>query len=60
MTSHNRIRYPTKAAIKRAVDSARELGIDVAGFEVSPDGKIRVLPQQATAESDFDRWKDLL
>ena len=34
--------YPTKAKIRRAVTTARELDLDVAGYEVSPDGTIRV------------------
>lgn len=60
MGAQARIRYPTKAAIRRAVETARELGIDVGGFEVTPEGAIRVLPPQATAASEFDRWKDRL
>ena len=34
--------YPTKAAIQRAVETARSVGLDVAGYEVKPDGTIRV------------------
>jgi len=39
--------YPTKAAIKRAVEGARACGIDVAGVEVSPDGRVLILPLAA-------------
>ena len=38
-----RARYPTKANIRRAVETARELNIDVAGYEIGPDGTVRVL-----------------
>lgn len=54
--------YPTAAKIKALVKVAKELGLDVAGIEVSPDGAIRVvearaLPQQVT---DFDRYENEL
>lgn len=47
----SRSRYPGRVAIRHAVETARALGIDVAGFEVSPSGTIRILdartmPQQ--------------
>jgi len=59
-------RYPNKPKIKAMVDIARELGFDVAGFEVSPDGSIRVFEARAApaapAEqvSDFDRFESEL
>ena len=40
--------YPSKPALRRAVAQARELGIDVAGFEVAPGGVIRILAQTPT------------
>ena len=58
--------YANKAKIKAMVEIARELGFDVAGFEVSPDGSIRVLEARAApaapAEqvSDFDRFESEL
>lgn len=62
--TRQKARYPTRAKIKAAVEIARELGLDVAGFEVSPDGSIRVLESRAAASpppvSDFDRYKDQL
>lgn len=64
MTAQARVRYPTKAAITRAVDAARELGLDVDGFEVSPDGTIRVLrvrpTEAATAsvENEIAQWRE--
>lgn len=39
--------YPGKVAIRHAVEAARALGLDVAGFEVSPDGTIRVIEARA-------------
>ncbi len=58
--------YPTKAKIAGMVEIARGLGLDVAGFEVSRDGTIRIvearaLPQQhAQPANDFDRFADQL
>lgn len=61
MTAQSKIRVPTKAAIKRIVDAAKEAGIKVGGLEVTPDGTIRVLNEKlaATAPSgnDYDDWK---
>lgn len=59
-TRRDRARYPHKAKIIAAVQLARELGIDVAGFEVSPDGAIRVFEAPATpttTQNDFDRYE---
>ena len=39
--------YPTDRAIRHVVRSARKLGVDVAGVEVSPDGTIRVVDARA-------------
>jgi hypothetical protein len=58
--SRERVRYPTKAAIARAVDAARALGLDVASIAVSPDGTVRTLPlaaMRAVATGD-DTWAD--
>lgn len=51
--------YPTKAKIKAAVEVARELHLDVAGFEVSPDGSIRVFESRAQPQpgNAFDRYE---
>ena len=42
-----RLSYPSKAQITRVLQAAKAFGIDVAGFEVSPDGTIRLIPAQA-------------
>lgn len=39
--------YPGKVAIRQVVQAARDLGIDVAGFEVTLDGTIRVIDARA-------------
>lgn len=65
MTAHTRVpkpAYPGKVAIRHAVETARDLGLDVAGFEVSPDGTIRVMearamPKPATPDNLYDRLK---
>jgi hypothetical protein len=59
-TKRVKAHYPHKAKIAWAVKIARELDIDVAGFEVSPDGVIRVFeapPAPATPQTDFDRYE---
>lgn len=54
--------YATKPIVRRTVEQARELGLDVAGFEIAPGGVIRVFDRAAfpaPAEqggNDFDRW----
>jgi hypothetical protein len=56
--------YPHKAKVLSYVQIARDLGLDVAGFEVSPNGSIRVFEAPAAPatapQSDFDRFKDQL
>jgi len=54
--------YPGKVAIRHAVETARGLGLDVAGFEVSPDGTIRVMearamPKPTETGSLYDKLK---
>lgn len=63
MNAPTRVRYPSKAKVRAAVEVARELGLDVGGFEVRPDGAIRILERSETIsapQSDFDRLQDLL
>lgn len=53
--------YATKAKVKSFVETARELGIKVGGFEVTPDGTIRILTEQVAAKDDsadsaYDKW----
>ena len=54
--------YPTKAKIRQMIEVARECGLDVCGFEVSPGGAIRVIEARAQTKSlgDFDRWESRL
>jgi len=52
--------YATKPKIRAAVEIARELGLDVAGFEISPEGAIRVFEARAetsTPQNEFDRYE---
>jgi len=60
---YKRRRYPSKARVRQYVELANEMGLDVAGFEVTADGAIRVF-EARTAESEpisaFDRYKDQL
>jgi hypothetical protein len=50
--------YPRRATIERTIAAARAAGIKVGGFEVDPDGTIRILSEKASApENAYDRWK---
>lgn len=58
-----RISYPGKVAIRRAVQAARDNGIDVGGVEVSPDGSIRIIDMRAIPKQpvdEFERWESRL
>jgi hypothetical protein len=54
--------YPTKAKIRQMIETARECGLDVCGFEVSPGGGIRIIEARAQTNSggDFERWESRL
>lgn len=63
-TSNRRARWARREKIAEAVEIARELGLDVAGFQISPDGSVSVFESRATptpvpgvASSDFDRFE---
>lgn len=53
--------YPGKVAIRHAVQAAKDCGLDPVGFEVSPDGTIRVFDKAtmpvkpSQEESLYDR-----
>lgn len=51
--------YITPSKVAGYVAIARKCGIDVAGFEVRPDGTIRIVDARAVAQpvTDFDRWE---
>lgn len=59
MTDQPRLHYPTKAKVLAAIEYAREAQLDVAGFEVSPDGSIKVLTPAAfpaAPRDEFEAW----
>ncbi len=62
MSAVAKSRYPRKAEIERAIAAGRACGLDVAGYEVGPDGVIRIMEARARQNSgnDFDRWADKL
>lgn len=50
--------YPGKVAIRKAVQAARDLGLDVAGLSVAPDGTVTVMEARAMPQPEgslFDR-----
>ncbi len=53
-----RASYPTTAVIKRAVDTAKSLGLDVAGYEITADGSVRVFEARALPKAGnlFDKF----
>lgn len=58
MTAAAKSNYPRKAKIVGTIAAAREAGIKVGGFEVDPDGTIRILTERASpaANDAYDRW----
>lgn len=47
------------ASVKAAIATARDVGLDVAGFEVAPDGTIRILSSAAfpaAPRDEFEQW----
>jgi len=65
MNAHATIRrpiYPGKVAIRHAIEAARRAGVDVGGFEISPDGTIRILDARTVQkpQDEFERWADRL
>jgi len=56
--AHNPI-YPGKVAIRHAVEAARACGLDVAGLEVSPDGRIRVMDARVMPRQPADEFERL-
>jgi hypothetical protein len=50
--------YLGKVAIRKIVETARELGLDVAGLSVAPDGTVTVMEARAIPQPEgtlFDR-----
>lgn len=53
-TRRARAVYPGKVAIRHVVEVARDLGLDVAGIEVTPDGTIRAIDARALTKPAED------
>jgi hypothetical protein len=51
--------YPRKVEIVRAIEAGRACGLDVGGYEVSPDGTIRILERGAfkSPADEFERME---
>lgn len=54
--------YASKAISRRALETAREFGLEIGGFEMGADGTVRVLTAKAAAShpSAFDRFEGQL
>jgi len=48
--------YPTKRQIRRVVETARDLGVKVAGFRVGADGSIVVFEATDAPRDEFEQW----
>lgn len=52
--------YPRRSHVKQVVETARAIGIDVAGIEVSPSGIVKVIDARAIAAAPandlFAEW----
>jgi hypothetical protein len=59
MASRAPRQYPRKSEIKRAILAARDCGIDVAGFEVFPDGRIVIVEARANPVQAMDEFERL-
>lgn len=53
------LKYPGKVAVRQALEWAREFGLDVAGFEIAPDGRVRVLDARAFPAAPEDEFARL-
>ncbi len=53
------VSYPSKAIIQRMLSAARDAGIEAPGFDVFPDGRIRVLSGSVlkAEQNAFDRFE---
>lgn len=51
--------YPRRSTIERTIAAARAAGIKVGGFEVDPDGTIRILSERSSTAPDdaYGRWQ---
>lgn len=49
--------YAVQKVIKRAVQAAKDLGMEVGGFEVLPNGTVRVLTKDSLQHDAFADWK---
>jgi glycosylphosphatidylinositol transamidase (GPIT) subunit GPI8 len=52
--------YPGKVAMRRALQVARDNGIDVAGFEVTPEGVIRIIEARAVPQEPKSLYDKLV
>lgn len=59
MASAAKSLYPRRSTIERTIAAAKAAGIKVGGFEVDPDGTIRILSERASAAPDdaYGRWQ---
>jgi hypothetical protein len=49
--------YAVQKVIVRTIRAAKELGLDVGGVEVLPDGTVRVLTKDSVKTDAFAEWQ---
>lgn len=57
MTPLSKPTYALKKIIARAVDAAKDAGLEIGGVEVLSDGTVRVLTKDSVKADAFSDWK---
>lgn len=66
MTSESKPRvrhYVTQTRLREYLQTARDFGMDIGSFEITPDGSIRLISvaalqiPQPTKSTSYDEWK---
>lgn len=57
MTAARKSTYPGKVAIRHAIESARDMGLDVSGFTVGRDGVIKIIGKADAEAKPQDEWE---
>ena len=57
VTSLSKPTYALKKIIARAVDAAKDAGLEIGGVEVLSDGTVRVLTKDSVKSDAFSDWK---
>ncbi|MEA1083249.1 hypothetical protein SFC76_03165 [Sphingomonas sp. CD22] len=58
MTARAKAAYPRRSVIDRAITAAKDAGMKIGGFEVDPDGTVRILTERTLPAADdaYAKW----